>query len=126
MAPEAASSFTFPQLVGRQNATWALMSSEWLDAESCRAMGLVWRVCPPEQLLAEATRHACTLAAQPISSLIETKRTVTEALREPILEARRRENAAFQKLMGGPANADALRAFAEKRPPDFTRLPPGW
>jgi hypothetical protein len=28
--------------------------------------------------------------------------------------------------MAGPANAEALRAFAEKRKPDFTTLPPGW
>ncbi len=44
----------------------------------------------------------------------------------PIRAARSRENAAFVKLMGGPANAEALKAFAEKRPPDFTTLPPGW
>jgi len=27
--------------------------------------------------------------------------------------------------MQGPANAEALAAFAEKRTADFTRLPPG-
>jgi enoyl-CoA hydratase/carnithine racemase len=40
VAPEAASSFTFPLLLGRQNATWALLSSEWLSAETCKEMGL--------------------------------------------------------------------------------------
>jgi enoyl-CoA hydratase/carnithine racemase len=126
VAPEAASSFTFPQLVGRQNATWALMSSEWLSADDCVAMGLVWRQCDPDELMATTLAHARTLAAMPISSLIETKRTIVESLREPIAAARSRENAAFAKLMAGPANAEALRAFAEKRPPDFTTLPPGW
>jgi len=28
--------------------------------------------------------------------------------------------------MGGPANNEALAAFAEGREPDFTNLPPGW
>ena len=51
VAPEAASSFTFPQLIGRQNATWALMSSEWLSADDCVAMGLVWRQCEPGELI---------------------------------------------------------------------------
>ena len=32
----------------------------------------------------------------------------------------------FIDLMGGPANAEALAAFAEGREPDFTNLPPGW
>ena len=126
VAPEAASSFTFPQLIGRQNATWALMSSEWLSADDCVAMGLVWRQCEPSELMATTLDHARTLAALPISSLIETKRTIVESQREPIAAARTRENAAFAKLMAGPANAEALRAFAEKRPPDFTTLPPGW
>ena len=126
VAPEAASSFTFPQLIGRQNATWALMSSEWLSADDCVAMGLVWRQCEPGELMATTLDHARTLAALPISSLVETKRTIIESQREPIVAARARENAAFAKLMAGPANAEALRAFAEKRPPDFTSLPPGW
>jgi enoyl-CoA hydratase/carnithine racemase len=68
VAPEAASSFTFPQLIGRQNATWALMSSEWLSADDCVAMGLVWRQCEPDELMATTLDHARTLAALPISS----------------------------------------------------------
>ena len=40
VAPEAASSFLFPLLMGRQNASWMLMSSEWFSAEDCERMGL--------------------------------------------------------------------------------------
>ena len=39
VAPEAGSSYTFPRLLGRQDATWVLMSSEWFSAEDCRAHG---------------------------------------------------------------------------------------
>jgi len=35
VAPEAASSTTFPLLMGRQAASWALLSSEWLSADDC-------------------------------------------------------------------------------------------
>lgn len=126
VAPEAASSYLFPLLLGRQNATWALLSSEWLSAHECRDMGLVWRVCEPDELLDTTMRHARHLAKKPISSLVESKAAMTAPYRAEIDAARRRENAAFQKLMAGPANAEALRAFAEKRAPDFTNLPPGW
>jgi enoyl-CoA hydratase/carnithine racemase len=126
VAPEAASSFTFPRLIGRQRATWVLMSSEWLPAAECLEMGLVFEVCPPEELMSTTLRYARVLAARPISSLVETKRVVMAPLRGEIAAARERENAAFAKLLGGPANQEALRAFAERRPPDFTRLPPGW
>ncbi len=43
VAPEAASSYLLPQLIGRQNAAWLLMSSEWVSAEEALRMGLVWR-----------------------------------------------------------------------------------
>src|SRR5881227_4383377 len=33
VAPEAGSSYTFPMLLGRHDATWMLMSSEWFSAE---------------------------------------------------------------------------------------------
>ncbi|WP_205472504.1 enoyl-CoA hydratase/isomerase family protein [Nocardioides sp. SYSU D00038] len=126
VAPEAASSYLLPLLVGRQNAAWLLQSSEWVGAEEAAAMGLVRTVCEPDDLLAEAHRQAAVLAAQPISSLVAVKRTMTEPLREGIAAARERENAAFAELMGGPANLEALTAFAEGRAPDFTGLPPGW
>ena len=126
VAPEAASSYLMPLLLGRQDAAWLLLSAEWVDAEQAREMGLVWRVCEPDDLLAEARRHAEVLAARPISSLMAVKRTMTEPLRSEIAAARERENAAFAELMGGPANLEALAAFAEGREADFTALPPGW
>ena len=45
VAPEAASSYLLPQLIGRQNAAWMLMSSEWVSAQEALAMGMVWKVC---------------------------------------------------------------------------------
>jgi enoyl-CoA hydratase/carnithine racemase len=126
VAPEAASSFLFPQLIGRQNATWALLSSEWISADEALGMGLVWRVTAADELMSEARRHAEVLAAKPISSLVACKRVIVEPLRESIAAARERENQCFIDLMGGPANQEALAAFAEGRQPDFTDLPPGW
>jgi enoyl-CoA hydratase/carnithine racemase len=125
VAPEAASSFTFPALLGRQNATWVLMSSEWIEADEAHSIGLVWKLTEPDALLPEARRYASVLAAKPISSLVHTKAAIVAPFREQLAAARARESASFAELMGGPANAEALAAFAEKRPADFTRLPPG-
>ena len=115
VAPEAASSYLLPQLIGRQNAAWLLMSSEWVSAEEALRMGLVWRVCEPGELLADALRHAEILAARPIPSLIAVKQTIAEPSRAGIKAATERENAHFAELMGAAANADALAAFTDKR-----------
>ena len=115
VAPEAASSYLLPQLIGRQNATWLLMSSEWVTAEEALRMGLVWKVCEPDDLLPEARRHAEILASRPIPSLMAVKQTIAEPSRPGIAAATERENAHIAELMGAAANADALAAFTDKR-----------
>ncbi len=111
VAPEAASSYLLPQLIGRQNAAWLLLSSEWVGAREAREMGLVWKVCPPEELMTETYRHAAVLASRPLSSLMAVKRTMTDPVRPEIDAARARENACFAELMGGADNAAALADF---------------
>jgi enoyl-CoA hydratase/carnithine racemase len=118
VAPEAASSYLLPRLIGRQNAAWLLMSSEWVDAEEAHRMGLAWKVCEPEDLLPEARRHAEVLASRPIPSLMAVKQTMVDPTRAEIAAASAREIEHFAELMGAEANADALAAFAEKRTPN--------
>lgn len=122
VAPELASSFTFPALLGRQSATWALLSSEWLSAQQCLEMGLAFKVCEPEELMATTMEHAAVLASKPISSLVESKRTIVASLKPAMAAARNEEDAAFKKLLGAPANREAMMAFAEKRAPNFADI----
>ncbi len=122
VAPEAASSYLFPLLLGRQEASWLLMSSAWLTAEDCARIGLVWRVTAPETLLPETLEVARHLASKPIASLAETKRTIVAGHRDLIAAARERENVAFSRLLGQPAGLEAFAALAERRPPDFASV----
>lgn len=118
VAPEAASSYLLPQLIGRQNAAWLLMSSEWVDAAEALRMGLVWKVCEPADVLPEARRHGEILASRPISSLEAVKRTIIAPTLPDVEAARARENAYFAELMGAQANAEALAAFTDGRDGD--------
>ncbi|KUH93308.1 enoyl-CoA hydratase-related protein [Mycobacterium sp. IS-3022] len=118
VAPEAASSYLLPRLMGRQNAAWLLMSSEWVDADEAQRMGLAWKVCAPEDLLPEARRHADILAARPVASLMAVKQTITAPTRDGIAAATAREIEHFAVLMGAGANASALAEFTGKRGTD--------
>ena len=113
--PEAASSYLMPRLLGRQNAAWLLLSSEWVDAEEALRMGLVFKVCDPEALLPEARRHAELLASRPLNSLMAVKQTMMESIRPAIVAASERENALFAELLGQAANVDALASFNDGR-----------
>lgn len=112
LAPEAASSHQLPALIGRQNAAWVLMSSEWISAQEAHAMGLVWRICEPEDLVAQTRHHAELLASQPLSSLIAVKQTINAPRRAGIRAALDLEDAWLERLLGAPDNARALAEFA--------------
>jgi enoyl-CoA hydratase/carnithine racemase len=122
VAPEAGSSYVFPMLLGRQQASWFLMSSEWFSASECEEMGLAWKVTSPSELWPTTLEVAQKLASKPVASLIETKRTIVGAHRDLIEAARKREDTAFSRLLGQPANMEAYAALGERRRPDFAAV----
>ena len=108
IAPEAASTFTLPSLLGPQQAAWAMLSGSWVSAAECLAAGWAFRVCPAEQLLAEATSCAETIAAHPVENLLEIKALLTAARVPSIAAARAREARAHGRwsARGGARGAD--------------------
>ena len=125
VVPEAASSVLLPEIMGRQRAAHALFTSAWISAAEAVDSGIAWRRVPDAELMAETMAVAREIAAMPIPSLVETKRLLVAPRLEAIDAARAREDAVFQRLVGAPANIEALTAFAEKRPADFGNLPAG-
>ena len=111
LAPEAASSVTFPQLMGRQQASWVLLSSAWLDAEDCLRNGLAFKVVATDRLLEVALDHARELARHPLDSLVATKQLITGGAEQSSRRALERESEAFDQLLTSNAHRDALHAF---------------
>ncbi len=122
VAPEAASSYLFPMRMGWQRAARILFTSDWISAEEAVEVGIALQVCAPDALLPETLELAGRIARMPISSLVTTKRVMLDAQLPAVRDARTREEAAFVTVMGGPANIEALTAFAEKREPDFASI----
>jgi enoyl-CoA hydratase/carnithine racemase len=115
LAPEAAASVTLPLLLGRQAASWMLMSSEWIDAADARAMGMAWKVVTDESVLTEAMDHAHRLAVHPLDSLVASKRLIAASFAQAIAEGRARENEAFDSLLETPQSRAAVAAFSTRR-----------
>jgi enoyl-CoA hydratase/carnithine racemase len=109
LTAEAASTFTFPLLMGRQRANWFLLSAEWMSAAECVEAGRV-------------RQQAEKLARLPLTSLQTTKRLMLDPIREQLRTSIAAENEGLAQLGGGAANREALLAFAQKREPDFSGL----
>jgi enoyl-CoA hydratase/carnithine racemase len=122
LTAEAASTYLFPLLLGRQNANWFLMSSQWIDAVKCKEMGLALDVFEAENFLESTLEQARVLANLPLASLCMTKKLMLDPIRDQIKASAKAENQGLAELVGGAANKEALRAFREKREPDFSNL----
>lgn len=119
---EAGSSALLPERIGWQNAAHLLYTAGWLEAEQAVEVGLAWRLCEPEKLMGEVLSTAREIAQMPIDSLVTTKTLLLDARLDGVRAAREREMVRFARLVGGPANREALAAFQERRAPDFTKL----
>jgi enoyl-CoA hydratase/carnithine racemase len=122
VVPEAAGSLLMPAVMGHQRAAVKLYTGDWITAEEAVACGLAVEVCEPDALFGTVLALAHRIARMPIASLRATKQLVVDARHDAVSLARAREDAVFTKMIGQPANNEAIAAFLEKRKPDFSRL----
>lgn len=124
VVPEAASSFLLPYVVGWKNAAEILYTAEWIDAPRAVQLGLASRLCTPTELLPALQARAASIAAQPLGSLRHMKRLLLATRADAVRAALAREHEVFALRVGSPENVEAIRAFFEKRTPDFTHVSP--
>jgi enoyl-CoA hydratase/carnithine racemase len=102
IAPEAASSALLPGRVRWDEAMWAMLSSEWIEADEAQQIGLVWRVVADDELASETAAVAATLARLDPAAMVATKRLLTTGRREVVRAAHEREIAAMAALIARP------------------------
>lgn len=120
LVPEYASSYLLPRLAGRAKASRYLMLCEPFDAHTAHELGLVSHVCQAAELDATTSAITSQLAASPAAALRATKALINDEDHKKMLaEVMQRELAAFTTGLGSPEHAEAVKAFMEKRPPDF-------
>jgi enoyl-CoA hydratase/carnithine racemase len=120
LVPEAASSLLMPMRVGYARAYEMFALGETVDAKSALQLGIANRVVPLDRLHAEAATIARRLAKQPAGALAATKRLMRNA--EVLTAQIAAENACFAERLKTTEAREAFAAFAEKRPPDFTKF----
>ncbi len=100
LVPEAGSSVLLPARARWDDTAWALLSSEWIDAEAACRMGLVWRVVPDDSLLDETSQTASAIAALDPDAVSATKRLLTAGRADAARLATDRELAEMGRLVG--------------------------
>lgn len=120
VVPEAASSWLIPARIGHARAYAMFALGEPIDGRTAAAIGLANLALPAAEVRAKALAAAKTLATKPIGALQATKKLMRDAAAITAVIAR--ESEIFGARLQTAEAAEAFRAFAEKRAPDFTRI----
>jgi enoyl-CoA hydratase/carnithine racemase len=112
-------SWLLTRLAGTARARELMFLSEKIDARRCEALGLVNRVVPDADLQAEAFAVARTLANGPGSAYAAIKDNLDLALSADFLTSLDHEAENMVTAAGTVQHAEAVRAFIEKRVPNF-------
>lgn len=120
LVPDSGGTFFLPRIVGPSRATALMMTADKIDARRAYEIGMVYRVCPAETLQEDAMALATQLAAMPTRGLGLTKRALNASLTND-LDAQLDLEADLQTEAGRTNDfAEGVRAFLEKRKPNFT------
>jgi len=122
LVPEIASSYTLQAQIGRQRAHELMFTAEWINAERALELGIAARAFADDELLPAALEKAREIAQWPTSALMAIKRTMNKAHRAGVEAALEIEHDEMSKQQGSPENIEAIKAFIEKRKPDFRQF----
>lgn len=120
LVPEAASTLLIPARIGYARAFQLFALGEPIDGKAAAAMGLVTAALPAAEVRAKALATAKALAAKPAGALQATKKLMRDS--SAILAVMAREGEAFGHRLRTAEAAEAFRAFAERRAPDFSKI----
>ncbi|WP_216321712.1 enoyl-CoA hydratase-related protein [Deinococcus aestuarii] len=121
LVPDSGSTWFLPRLVGPHRAFELMALAGRVGAEDGLRLGLCEHVYPDETFADEVQAYAERLAARPANALGLTKQALNFAVTSTLEEALDRE-AELQQLAGDHwEHEEGVRAFKEKRAPDFVR-----
>jgi enoyl-CoA hydratase len=109
-----------PRLVGAAKAKEMILTGEPITAEEALAVGLVLKVVPKENLMAEANNFAAKLAALPRLALQASKMLINRSQEVDLASGLELEARAFGGLALSHDLTEGTKAFLEKRKPSFT------
>ncbi len=112
-------SFLLPRRVGLHKAKELTLLADIIDAKEAEAIGLVNRIVPAGQLDAFVDDWASRLAAGPPIALAMSKRLLNNSMNVTLEEALDDEGLSQSVNFGTADTAEAMRAFVEKRTPEF-------
>ena len=107
------------RFVGKSKAMEMCLTGRNMDAAEAERAGLVSRVVPAAELMAETMKAARKIAEQSLPIVMMTKETVNRAYETTLSEGIRFERRVFHAMFATDDQKEGMAAFNEKRKPQF-------
>ncbi|MEW1658856.1 enoyl-CoA hydratase [Streptomyces sp. NPDC093707] len=105
--------------VGKAKAMEMCLTGRTMDATEAERAGLVSRIVPAADLLDEALAVAETVAGMSLPVAMMAKEAVSRAFETSLTEGVRFERRLFHAVFATQDQKEGMRAFIDKRPPEF-------
>ncbi len=119
LSPDGSSTFFVPRVVGWRRAMELMLTNRSLTAVEATEWGLINRVVPDADLMAEATALGRKLAAGPTKAYGRVKHMLQQSFSETLESQMELEARSIADLTRTADLAEGVLAFNEKRRPEF-------
>ncbi len=119
LSPDAGVSYFLPRLVGTSRATELILSARDITSEEAERIGLVSRVLDADSFGEAVAEYAAQIAGGAPIALAYTKRLLAESITNDLPAQLRAEYSYIAKCFQTEDVGEAMRAFQEKRKPNF-------
>ncbi len=119
LVPDGGLNWLLVRQLGYRRAFQLSVEAERIDADRCVQLGLANRAVPADELQAAAREWALGLAKRAPLSLAATKKVMRLAQEHDWETCFNMEAELQQSLVGCPDNLEGVKAFFEKRAPEF-------
>ncbi|MBF2753979.1 MAG: enoyl-CoA hydratase/isomerase family protein [Gammaproteobacteria bacterium AqS3] len=121
LVPDVSSTWNLPRRLGRSRALGLAMLGSRLGARQALDWGLIWDCVADDKLMDRAVELARHCGASPTGAFRATRRLIDSASENTLAEQLQAEADAQRIRANSPNFAEGVRAFQEKRKPEFTR-----
>lgn len=119
LIPDSGGTFFLPRLIGDARARALMLIAQQLSAERAAEWGMIWRCIEDKQLMPEAIRTCVHFASAPTQGLALIKRALDASAANTLDEQLDVERDLQREAVMSPDYAEGVRAFMDKRPPQF-------
>ncbi len=109
-----------PRLIGANRTKEMIFTGRHLTAAEAKEIGLVNKICAPDELMDAAMATARLIAAKGKASLRAAKQAINQGLNVDLATGLAIERDAFALALASPDAQEGTSAFLEKRKPTFT------